>query len=211
MATVSVLGAGSWGTALAVLLARNGHRVTLWGHRAEHVAALRAERRNQRYLPGATFPDTLDPITELAEAARAEVQLVAVPSHAFGKLLQDLKPHLPAQARIAWATKGLELGTGRLLHEVAEAVFGPDTPTAVLSGPTFAAEVAASLPTALTVASAWPEFATTLAGLLRNNRFRAYTTDDVIGVQLGVPLRTSWPSPREWPMVSGLAPIPGPP
>lgn len=186
MANLSVLGAGSWGTALAVLLARNGHRVILWGHHPEHVAALRAERCNRRYLPGVAFPDNLSLAEDLGEAARsAEIQFIVVPSHGFGPLLAALKPHLPLQAGIAWATKGLELGTGRLLHEVARAVLGPDMPTAVLSGPTFAGEVAAGLPAAITVASEQADFARLLANLLHNARFRAYTSPDLIGVQLG--------------------------
>jgi glycerol-3-phosphate dehydrogenase (NAD(P)+) len=186
MANVSVLGAGSWGTALAILLARNGHRVSLWGHHPEHVAALRADRSNQRYLPGVRFPDNLDLVDDLRTAAgSADIQLVVVPSHGFGALLGALKPHLPASPKIAWATKGLELETGRLLHEVAESILGPEIPTAVLSGPTFAAEVAAGLPTAITVASMQDDFAGILAGLLHNNRFRTYTSGDMIGVQLG--------------------------
>ena len=186
MATVSVLGAGSWGTALAILLARNGHRVNLWGHHPEHVAALRAERLNRRYLPEAPFPDNLHPVADLREAAAsAGFQLIVVPSHAFGALLEEIQPHLPRDRQVAWATKGLELHSGRLLHEVAEAVCGAETPTAVLSGPTFAGEVAANQPTAITVASRQPEFAGMLANLLHNERFRAYTSDDIVGVQLG--------------------------
>lgn len=186
MATIAVLGAGSWGTALALLLARNGHGVRLWGHRPEQVAELRAERCNRRYLPGALFPDNLVPVADLPEAvAGTDVVLVAVPSHAFQTLLATVAPHLPVDAKLACATKGLELHSGRLLHEVAEAVLGANRPTAVLSGPTFAGEVAAHLPTAITVASRWPEFAAALAGFLRNERFRAYTSDDMVGAQLG--------------------------
>ncbi|MGZ8219237.1 NAD(P)H-dependent glycerol-3-phosphate dehydrogenase [Methylomagnum sp.] len=186
MANVSVLGAGSWGTALAILLARNGHRVSLWGHHPEHIAALRAERRNRRYLPDAPFPDNLTPTDDLALAVMtADIQLVVVPSHAFAGLLKTIQPHLPAHAKIAWATKGLELETGRLLHEVAGAVLGSSVPTAALSGPTFAGEVAANQPTAITVASQQAEFAALLANLLHNNRFRAYTSEDIVGVQLG--------------------------
>jgi glycerol-3-phosphate dehydrogenase (NAD(P)+) len=183
---VSVLGAGSWGTALAILLARNGHRVSLWGHRPEHVATLRAERCNSRYLPGVQFPENLEIVEDLRTAAGgAEIQLIAVPSAAFGAVIDAIKPHLPGKPKIAWATKGLELETGRLLHEVAATVLGPEVPTAVLSGPSFATEVAAGLPTAITVASKEADFARGLVNLLRNNRFRAYTSSDVIGVQLG--------------------------
>lgn len=186
MANVSVLGAGSWGTALAILLARNGHRVSLWGHHPDHIASLRAERRNRRYLPDAPFPDDLIPMDDLALAVRdAEVQLIVVPSHAFAGLLRAIQPHLPALPKIAWATKGLELESGRLLHEVAESVLGSGVPLAMLSGPTFAGEVAANQPTAITVASRQADFAGWLANLLHNNRFRAYTSEDIVGVQLG--------------------------
>lgn len=186
MTAVAVLGAGSWGTALALLLARNGHNVRLWAHRPERVAELRAERCNRRYLPGAPFPETLDPIAELPMAvAGAELVLVSVPSHAFRGMLVQVQPDWPAGAKLAWATKGLELHSGRLLHQVAEDIFGAELPTAVLSGPTFAGEVAANQPTAITVASRQPEFASRLVALLHNERFRAYTSDDMIGAQLG--------------------------
>lgn len=182
---ISVLGAGSWGTALALLLARNGHSVTLWAHHAEHVERLRAERCNSRYLPGARFPAGLAVTADLAEAASRPLLLVAVPSHAFRGLLHELAPRLAQGAGVAWATKGLELETGRLLHEVAADILGSATPTAVLSGPTFAGEVAADLPTAITVASRQPEFARVWVNLLHNTHFRAYSSEDMVGVQLG--------------------------
>ncbi|HYE35844.1 NAD(P)H-dependent glycerol-3-phosphate dehydrogenase [Methylocaldum sp.] len=186
MTAVSVLGAGSWGTALALLMARNGHPTTLWGHRPEHVAKLHAARCNDRYLPGAHFPDNLKVVANLAEAVEcAEILIIAAPSHAFRSLLINLAPHLASESKIAWATKGLELESGKLLHQVTEDVLGPDIPAAVLSGPSFARDLAANLPTAITVASRQVEFARMLAGLLHNNRFRAYTTEDIIGVQLG--------------------------
>jgi glycerol-3-phosphate dehydrogenase (NAD(P)+) len=186
MTAVSVLGAGSWGTALALLMARNGHPTMLWGHHPEHMAKLSTARCNERYLPGARFPDNLRVILDLAEAVKsAEILVVAVPSHAFRNLLVNLAPHLTAESKVAWATKGLELQSGKLLHQVIEDVLGPDIPAAVLSGPSFARDLAANLPTAVTVASRWTEFAQMLAGLLHNNRFRAYTTEDIIGVQLG--------------------------
>ena len=186
MRDIAVLGAGSWGTALAVLLARNGHRVSLWGHRPEHMAALRSARCNVRYLPGVRFPDHLELLDDLREAASgAKIQLIVVPSAGFAAVVEAIRPHLPAHPQIAWATKGLELETGRLLHEVVAALLGSEVPTAVLSGPSFATEVAAGLPTAITVASAQPEFAAKLANLLHNSRFRAYTSEDIIGVQLG--------------------------
>lgn len=186
MTRIAVLGAGSWGTALALVLARNGHPVQLWGHRAGHMAALARERRNIRYLPQAPFPANLTTTADLAEAVdAASVLLVAVPSHAFREQLEALRPHCRQHARIAWATKGLELESGLPLHRVVAEVLGEDMPAAVLSGPTFAGEVAEGQPTAITVASAVPDFAAELVGLLHNPRFRAYSSSDMVGVELG--------------------------
>jgi glycerol-3-phosphate dehydrogenase (NAD(P)+) len=186
MAAISVLGAGSWGSALAILLARNGHSCVLWGHHPEHLERLKQERCNTRYLPGIQFPENLTLAADLAEAVKqSQILLIVVPSHAFRSLLIEIKPHLLPGASIAWATKGLELQSERLLHEVVENILGPDTAMAVLSGPTFAAEVAAHLPTAMTVAARPIDFAKNLVNLLHNHRFRAYTSEDLIGVQLG--------------------------
>lgn len=184
--SISVIGAGSWGTALALLIARNGHPVTLWGHHPEHVNNLHRDRSNQRYLPGIPFPDQLSVTSDLKEAVSgSDLVLVSVPSHAFRDILQSVRSFLPERTGIAWATKGLEKSTGRLLSEVVSDVMGPNRPAAVLSGPTFAAEVAAGKPTAMTVASLQAEMSAYTANLLHNKFFRAYTTSDIVGVQLG--------------------------
>lgn len=186
MANVTVFGAGSWGTALAILLARNGHRVLLWGHHERHMAALAEDRNNRRYLPGTGFPETLSTTADLPAAARfSSLWVVAVPSHAFRQRLETLRPHCSPEGRIAWATKGLELETGKPLHRVVGDVLGPAIPAAVLSGPTFAGEVAAGQPTAMTVASENIAFAGELVRLLHNDRFRAYSSPDIVGVELG--------------------------
>ena len=184
---VTVLGAGSYGTALAICLARNGHNVTLWGRNSDDVATLAAERKNQRYLPDAPFPDTLTLETNLQRAvASRAIVLVVVPSYAFGDTLAQIKPALQKGAKVAWATKGLEPNTGRLLQEVALQELGDDIPLAVLSGPTFAKEMAMGFPTAISVSSTSPEFAQQLADLLHCGRsFRVYNNDDFIGIQLG--------------------------
>jgi glycerol-3-phosphate dehydrogenase (NAD(P)+) len=183
---VAVLGAGSWGTALALLLARNGAPVTLWGHDPAHVARLGAERENRAYLPGLRFPDHLGASADLAATVRAHARLlVAVPSHAFRATLAALAPHRRADAVLAWATKGLEPGSGRLLSEVVEETLGRDAACGVVSGPSFAGEVARALPTALTVAAPRAEVAEAIAQWLRNERVRVYTSSDVAGVQLG--------------------------
>ena len=183
---VAVLGAGSWGTALALQLARNGHSTRLWGHNPQHMQHLRADGENKRYLPGIRFPSTLSAETDLATALdTADTVLVVVPSHAYGKTLHRLKPHLHPHLGVAWATKGLEHGSGRFLHTVTAQILGASQPAAVISGPSFAKEVAQGLPTAITVASQDLAHAQRLAGLLHGAGMRAYTSQDVIGVQLG--------------------------
>ena len=183
---IAVYGAGSWGTALAVLLARNGRPTRLWGRNPEHVAAMRAERCNRRFLPDTPFPEPLEAVADFAETlGEARDVLISVPSEGFRPTLQMLQPLLPEGARISWATKGLEHGSGLLLHEVVREVLGEAIPTAVVSGPSFAAEVAKNLPTAVTVASRDRDFAEALAASLHHGSFRAYTHSDIVGVELG--------------------------
>jgi glycerol-3-phosphate dehydrogenase (NAD(P)+) len=184
--TCVVLGAGSWGTALAIQLARLSRPTVLWGREPTHVAALAQQRSNEHYLPQAQFPDTLRVEGDLAAAVRsARDLLIAVPSHALRELLQQIAPHLRADARVSWATKGFELATGLLPHEVVRQVLGESVSTAVVSGPTFAKEVGAGLPTAMTVAASDATFASDLAQRLSGVNFRAYTSADMIGVETG--------------------------
>ncbi len=184
--TVAVLGAGSWGTALAIQFARGGHPTRLWSREESDAAAMRAARQNRRYLPDAAFPDGIEIHSDLAAAVRgAAAIIIAVPSHALRSLFGQLKPLLARDARLAWATKGFELDTGKLPHQVAYEVFGDRYPVAVLSGPTFAREVGAGLPTAMTIASPDAEFATELAHSLHAPNFRAYTSTDIVGVEVG--------------------------
>jgi len=185
-APVAVLGAGSWGTALAIQFARAGHPTRLWSRSAADVVALRGERQNARYLPGAKFPDAIEVHDSLASAVRGALAIIiAVPSHALRPLLTQLKPLLARDARLAWATKGFELDTGKLPHQVAYEVLGDHYPVAVLSGPTFAKEVGAGLPTAMTIASPDEHFAHQLAKSLHAPNFRAYTSTDIVGVEVG--------------------------
>ncbi len=183
---IGVLGAGSWGTALAILLAGNGQRTVLWDVDPEHVARMLAEGQNQYYLPGIDFPPNLELTHDLRESvAHAGDILVVVPSHAFRDVLEKVRSALQPDSRVAWATKGLEPGTGRPLHEVARELLGEERPIAVLSGPSFAKEVAAGLPTAVTVASNNSSFARDLALRVHNDRFRVYLNPDMVGVELG--------------------------
>ena len=183
---LAILGAGSWGTALALLAARNGCRTLLWGHNRQHIDQLKQDRQNKRYLPGKLFPEKLCVTADLAElGAFSDLILNCVPSHAFKETLIKLKPHLMPGAKVAWATKGFDPDGSVLLHETVSEILTADTPSAILSGPTFALEVAADLPTAVTIASAHTDFAKQLADILHSGRFRTYTSTDIIGVEVG--------------------------
>jgi len=145
---------------------------------------MQRERRNPRYLPDTRFPDLLEPTADLAAAVTpADDVLVAVPSHALRETLTALAK-LPLR-RLAWATKGFELDTGLLPYQVAGQLLPASLPTAVLSGPTFAREVGAGLPTAMTIASADEDYAQRLAERISSETFRAYTSNDVVGVEVG--------------------------
>jgi glycerol-3-phosphate dehydrogenase (NAD(P)+) len=184
--SISVFGAGSWGTALALLVARNGCQTLMWGHEPEHLQLLAKTRENQRYLPGFPFPETLQVTASLQQAAAfSSLFLITVPSHAFRETLRKLKPYVTKQTRIIWATKGFNPEDGALLSQVVSQTLSPDIPMATLSGPTFALEVASNLPTAITIASAEAAFAEHVASVFHSARFRAYTSNDIIGVQVG--------------------------
>jgi glycerol-3-phosphate dehydrogenase (NAD(P)+) len=186
MAPVAVIGAGSWGTALALQFARKGREVRLWGRNRDDLKRIARARENQKYLPGIAFPDSLRVEPELRKALGGVSDiLIAVPSHGLRETLLQLKPLLGKNARICWATKGFELTTGKLPHQVAAEVLGENLPMAVLSGPTFAKEVGAGLPTAMTIAANDDAFASDLANSLSGEKFRAYTSSDMIGVEVG--------------------------
>lgn len=184
---VTVLGAGSYGTALAICFARKGIPTMLWGRDADKVAVMQTAHENEEYLPSCPFPESLRVTADLGEALKdVKNVVVVVPSHSFSSMLKQAKPLLAKQARVAWATKGLEPDSGRLLYEVAEEILGDEHPLAVLSGPTFAIEMAKGLPTAISMSSTDPAFVEELSELLHCDRsFRVYTNDDFIGVQLG--------------------------
>lgn len=183
---IVVLGAGSWGTALAIQLMRNGPPVTLWDHNPDHVSTMIKHGSNDRYLPGIPLPEELKIESDL-EVALNDVQdiLVVVPSHAFRSVIESIKPYISSATRLMWATKGLESGSRKLLHEVVLECLGEKISTAVISGPTFAKEVAKGLPTAITVSSQDRQFANDIAQRLHSETFRAYTSDDIAGVEVG--------------------------
>lgn len=184
---VTLLGAGSYGTALALCFARKGIPTLLWGRDAEQMSAMQAARENKRYLPDCKFPDCLTATSDLQAALQnARNVVVVVPSSGFAQVLDDAKPFLLPDARVAWATKGLEPDTGRLLLDVAQEKLGAERALAVLSGPTFAIEMAKGLPTAISMSSNDTKFVAELSEMLHCDRsFRVYTNDDFIGVQLG--------------------------
>jgi glycerol-3-phosphate dehydrogenase (NAD(P)+) len=185
-APIAVLGTGSWGTALAIQFARAGRPTRLWGRNPDLLRQLAEHRENRRYLPGAGFPSALQVQPDLDRALDSVLDvLIAVPSHAFRETLVTLQPRLQPGQRVAWATKGFEPHSLQLPHEVAREILGDTVPIAVLSGPTFAREVGAGLPTAMTVASPDPAFAEALVRALSGLNFRGYTSDDIVGVEVG--------------------------
>ncbi|MCW9079336.1 MAG: NAD(P)H-dependent glycerol-3-phosphate dehydrogenase, partial [Gammaproteobacteria bacterium] len=184
-AKLAVLGAGSWGTALAILLARNGAAVSLWGHDPDEVAALLNDGENRHYLPGIKFPRGLTPSNDLeATLVNADEVLIVVPSHAFASICAAIARVRPQLKTLSWATKGFDSEGHGLLSNVAARLF-PNCDLAVVSGPTFAGEVARGLPTAITVASNNAMHAERVASYLHSESFRAYTSDDLVGVQVG--------------------------
>ena len=167
--------------------ARVGRDVRLGGVvEIDLLEAMVGDRENKRYLPDVTFPDNLTVCPDLDDCLNGVRDvLVVVPSHGLRDTLARIKPMLGPDSRVCWATKGFELSTGKLPHQVAAEVLGSDIPVAVLSGPTFAKEVGAGLPTAMTIASSDAKFAQDLARAISSDNFRAYTSDDIIGVEVG--------------------------
>jgi len=187
--TIAVLGAGSWGTALALQLARNDLLVNLWGHDPAHIERLSAERENVEYLPGFPLPDNIHPQQSLQAAiAGCRFLLVAIPSKGFRALLQNLKPLIDDDVALFWASKGFEIDTGLLLHEVIDEEL-PGRHYGIVSGPTFAAEVARGLPAAIACAGNHEPTTAAFARLLRGHHLRAYLSTDIIGVELGGALK----------------------
>jgi glycerol-3-phosphate dehydrogenase (NAD(P)+) len=186
IADIGVIGAGSWGTALAIQLGRAGQQPGLWGREPDVIAALTNDRCNSVFLPNIPIPDGVRIFADLDElVGQHHDLLICVPSHVFRPILEAIKPNMLDGARIAWATKGFEVSTGKLPHEIAEETIGHDVPLAVISGPTFATEVGLGLPTAMTVAATDSSYAEELAGRFADNKFRAYTSTDMIGVEVG--------------------------
>lgn len=183
---VAVIGAGSYGTALAMQLARQGVDTRLWGRDAEALNTMAEAGENSRYLPGCSFPEALKPIADIATAVDGvDAILLAVPSHALRAACEQLKPLVREALPVISAAKGLEPESCKFGHQVIAEALGDERPVAIISGPTFAKEVARGIPSAVTIASVDLSFAEHVADAMHGAGFRAYTTDDVVGVQIG--------------------------
>lgn len=192
LATVAVLGAGSWGTALAKLAADRGHRTRLWARKAELAAKIEQERANDAYLPGFTLPANLHATSDLEAALHgADLVLFVVPTHGLRAVIEQALPHIPKGATIVSATKGIEEGTLLLVSGIFEELFPKSEHYRLtyLGGPSFAKEVAAQMPTAVSVAGHDHDHVNRARDLLSTDRFRVYTTEDVVGVEVGGALK----------------------
>lgn len=182
---VAVVGAGAWGTAIALQLLSNGNDVTLWARNHEQLAQMEKDAENQRYLPGVSLPAALKFNADLqAVVAQHDHVIMVVPSHSFRSVLKDMRPALHANSRITWATKGLELASGKFLHSVLEEEV-PDVPVAIISGPSFATEMSIGQPTVMTAASTNTELQKEVVQLFHGGNLRIYPSDDVLGVEIG--------------------------
>ena len=180
--TIAILGAGSWGTAVAIHLSAAGHHVMLWGHDPQHVLDMQTHHCNRRYLPDSTFPDTLFPTVDLNDCLKiATYVILAVPSHAFTSVLAQFKA---PPVHLSWITKGLDPHTQLLLSQWVAEKWGASLPIAVISGPSFAREVAQALPTALVMAGNNASYLQTMQHLFHHGNVRVYLSDDYVGVQL---------------------------
>ena len=183
---VAVLGAGSWGTALALVLARNKHEVRLWTHRAEQAEELRGKRTNERYLPGITLPAGWEVFTNIMEAVKdVGAVIAAVPSKAFREVVSQVAE---VRCPIVSVTKGIEYESGLTMTKVLQSC-APDAPHAALSGPSFATEVAKGFPGAIVAASDSAAVAEQVQALFHRPEFRVYTSTDLVGVELGGALK----------------------
>ena len=180
--TIGVLGAGAWGTALAIQAARAGHKVVLWGRKPKVMAAMRSARENRVYLPGYCLPGTVTVTSDTAALLSASAILCVCPAQHLRALLSSLADRWPQTVPAVVCCKGIEQGTGLLMNDVAAELL-PNRPLAVLSGPTFAKEVAAGLPSAVAIGAQNPDLAKQIAAWLATPSFRPYLSDDVIGIE----------------------------
>ena len=187
--TTAILGAGGWGTALAVLWAKRGNAITLWGNNAERTAHLRESRENREYLPGLKIPESIAVTSDIADCTGADLIVFVTPSVALRSVAQRLHAAgLNPSAVLLSGTKGIEHGTGKRMSELLHEIF-PDNTVAVLSGPNLAAEIARDLPTAAVLGCPNHQCAEELQSYLGSERFRIYSSDETIGIELGGALK----------------------
>ncbi|MGI9364536.1 MAG: NAD(P)H-dependent glycerol-3-phosphate dehydrogenase [Rhizobiaceae bacterium] len=186
--SIAVLGSGAWGTALATMLADSDVEVTLWGRDQEIIDDINLKHRNPTYLGDISLIKDLKATTELESACRASIILCVTPAQTFANLATLIQPMVGEDARLVLCAKGIDKASGKLLHEVAAEVFGKSRVSA-LSGPSFAADVARGLPTAVSLAASTRQTASQLAGALSRPTFRIYATDDLMGVETGGALK----------------------
>lgn len=183
---ITILGAGSWGTALALYLARHGQTVRLWSCEINEIAALLAERENSQFLPGYPFPETIKPTANLSDALKGiDMVIVAVPSVGYRDTLTMMKSLVDNKTSIICATKGIDADTNQMLHEVTKEILGDTHAYAVISGPSFAKEVAAEKPTSVTIASHDKALLDEAYKRFEGPLFHVFPTDDVIGTEIG--------------------------
>ncbi len=182
----AVIGAGSWGTSLAMLLANKGEKVVLWGHESEHIQNLRQDRENKLFLPGFELPDTLHLTDDLTEALHeTQCVIMVVPSHAYREVYKQMVPLLAEGTLVVSAVKGIEIGTRMTMTQIMKEIGGDrDIFLGVISGPSFAKEVAADQPTAVTAAFTDIDAAETIQHLFSTDYFRVYSATDVIGLEI---------------------------
>jgi glycerol-3-phosphate dehydrogenase (NAD(P)+) len=185
----AVIGAGGWGTALAVLWSKRGNEIILWGHDAERTAKIRTTRENPDYLPGVRLPSSIHVTSEIAECAGADLIVFVTPSTALRTVANSLRRAEPSlTAVILSCTKGIEHGTGMRMSEILGEIF-PHNTIAMLSGPNLAVEVSRELPTATVLGCPTTEWAEALQRSLGSERFRIYSSDEIIGIELGGALK----------------------
>jgi glycerol-3-phosphate dehydrogenase (NAD(P)+) len=192
MKRATVLGAGAWGTALALALERKGHNVALWAHEPSHASALQRDRENVRLLPGFALPADIRITSSLPDAlADSELVVLVAPSHVLRGVALALRPHLPPSALVCSATKGIENGSLMLMSQVIEDVLGADARPRLtyLSGPSFAKEVAQGMPTAIVVAGSHDDSTRAVQRAFASDRLRVYSSPDVVGVEVGGALK----------------------
>jgi glycerol-3-phosphate dehydrogenase (NAD(P)+) len=181
---IGVIGAGAWGTALGAVAALAGRRVTLWAREQAVIDSIRSKQENELFLAGVTLPKAISATGDLAEAAKADALLIGAPAQHLRTTLEQLKPYLMRGTPLVLCAKGIERGTGKLMTEVLEESV-PDCEPAILSGPSFARDVARNLPTAVTIAAAKMDVARSLQAAFGHMTFRPYASDDLTGVALG--------------------------